>query len=224
MDSIDSRTVLYTTLVASAAGLVLFGGNLLGGRRRHPPSPKSYPLIGNLLSVPSGLEHEAYVKLGQQLKSDIIYLEIFGQRIIVLNSAEDALELLEKRSSIYSDRFRTTFVEDPTLFDLTRNPGMTAYSDLWRHYRRMMNKWLNVRAVTQFDKLLEHQTHQLLHRILNKSTRSESFKMLEHELFFALASSMLRLVYGYRLQSEEDVFFTEAQLLVGRIMDSMMFT
>ncbi|CAE6395325.1 unnamed protein product [Rhizoctonia solani] len=225
MSAIDNRTVLYATLVASAAGLALVGGGLLGSdRRRHPPSPKSYPLIGNLLSVPSGLEHEGYMKLGQQLKSDIIYLEIFGQRIIVLNSAEDSYELLEKRSAIYSDRFCPTFTKDPNLFDQTRNPGLLGYNDLWRHHRRMMNKWLNIRAVTQFDQLLEHQSHLLLHRMLNKSTQPQAFEVVEHEFLFTMASTMLRLAYGYRLQNEDDVMFTQAQLTVDRTMDSVMFT
>jgi hypothetical protein len=46
---------------------------------------------------------------------DIIYLNIFGQQIIVLNSAEDAQELLDKRAAIYSDRFCPTFASDPSL-------------------------------------------------------------------------------------------------------------
>jgi hypothetical protein len=40
----------------------------------------------------------------------------------------------------------------------------------------------------------------------------------------ALASTMLRLAYGYRLKDEKDAFFTEAQLSVSRLMDSMMLT
>ncbi|CAE7061222.1 unnamed protein product [Rhizoctonia solani] len=88
----------------------------------------------------------------------------------------------------------------------------------------MMNKWLNVRAVTQFDKLLEHQTQRLLHRLLKTSTQSGAFEGVEHEFLFAMASTMLRLGYGYRLESEDDPFFTDAQLTFDRIVESMMFT
>lgn len=33
-----------------------------------------------------------------------MYLEVFGQPIIILGSHEAAVDLLEKRSAIYSDR------------------------------------------------------------------------------------------------------------------------
>jgi hypothetical protein len=37
--------------------------------------------------------------------SDIIHLDVAGTSIIVLGSAEAAMELLERRSSIYSGRY-----------------------------------------------------------------------------------------------------------------------
>jgi hypothetical protein len=38
------------------------------------------------------------------LGSDIVHFEIFGSSVIVVNSAETAHELFEKRSVMYSDR------------------------------------------------------------------------------------------------------------------------
>jgi hypothetical protein len=38
------------------------------------------------------------------LGSDIVHVELFGTHIVVLNSEKAATDLLEKRSSIYSDR------------------------------------------------------------------------------------------------------------------------
>jgi hypothetical protein len=37
-------------------------------------------------------------------KGDLVYLEVFGQPIILLNSPKAAKDLLEQRSAIYSDR------------------------------------------------------------------------------------------------------------------------
>jgi hypothetical protein len=37
--------------------------------------------------------------------SDIIYMNVLGQSIIVIDKYETAVELLEKRSGIYSSRF-----------------------------------------------------------------------------------------------------------------------
>jgi hypothetical protein len=35
---------------------------------------------------------------------EMVYLSIFGRNIVILNSAKAAVDLLHKRSSIYSDR------------------------------------------------------------------------------------------------------------------------
>ena len=42
---------------------------------------------------------------GRALGSDLIRLNIMGNNIIVLNSLRSAIDLLDKRSSIYSSRF-----------------------------------------------------------------------------------------------------------------------
>jgi hypothetical protein len=65
---IDTHTLLYATLPLS--GLVLLRHYLARPETRHPPSPRSFPLIGNLLSIPSGMDQIAYMKLGQQLNSE----------------------------------------------------------------------------------------------------------------------------------------------------------
>ena len=41
---------------------------------------------------------------------DIIYLNLLGQSVIVLNTAQATSDLLDKRSAIYSDRPKSTVV------------------------------------------------------------------------------------------------------------------
>ena len=43
--------------------------------------------------------------------TDILYLNVAGTSIVVLDTSEDALELLEKRSSIYSGRSLNFFFD-----------------------------------------------------------------------------------------------------------------
>lgn len=44
--------------------------------------------------------------LNSFITGDIIYAEVFGRRICILNSYKAAKDLLEKRSTYYSDRPR----------------------------------------------------------------------------------------------------------------------
>lgn len=89
---------------------------------RLPPGPRGLPLIGNLLDMPTSDDWLQYRRWSQELRtscvalvwflvlkprieSDIIYLNVCGTSIVVLNSLESILDLLEKRSSKYSSRF-----------------------------------------------------------------------------------------------------------------------
>jgi hypothetical protein len=44
-------------------------------------------------------------QIGLYAGSDIIYINVLGKSIIVIDKYETAVELLEKRSGIYSSRF-----------------------------------------------------------------------------------------------------------------------
>jgi hypothetical protein len=91
-----------------------------------PPGPKRWPIIGSLLQMPRTFEHETYREWSRQYGdcslalcdyslrlslldlykgSDIIYTNVLGQSIVVLDKYEDAVELLNKRSAMYSSRF-----------------------------------------------------------------------------------------------------------------------
>ncbi|KDN38298.1 hypothetical protein RSAG8_09597, partial [Rhizoctonia solani AG-8 WAC10335] len=129
---IDREKTFYTALAVS--GLALVRHYWLGSQKRrlrHPPSPKSLPFIGNLFSIPPGLDHLAYMELGKQLNSDIIYLNLLGQPLIILNSAQAASELFERHSASHSDRITPPMVSDPTLLDWSGFMAMLPYSEAY---------------------------------------------------------------------------------------------
>jgi hypothetical protein len=95
-----------------------------------PPGPKRWPFIGCLLQMPQVFEHETFREWCRQYGdypfslyswpeslikmcagSDIIYVNVLGQSMIIIDKYETAVELLDKRSGIYSSRFVT-----PVLF------------------------------------------------------------------------------------------------------------
>ncbi|KAF8749674.1 cytochrome P450 [Rhizoctonia solani] len=222
---------MYKTFDLIAIAFFVFGLTLLrtlwyrrDQKLRRPPSPPSLPFVGNLFSMPSGTEHIAYMKLGKQLKSDIIYLKMLGHSTIVLNSSQAASDLFEKRSAKYSDRANSPMVRDPTLLNWPGHPGLVGYNDLWRSHRRMLNNWLNVRAAVQFHESHERQARVLLGRLLNVSNRDDPFEETENEFFLAMASAIFRSAYGYQLQGINDPFFQGAKEAIEHLFSAHMYT
>lgn len=91
-----------------------------------PPGPKPLPILGNALDVPLSKQWlvfqrwaEEYGKYSRALREsrchpailgDIMYLNLLGQSVIVLNTAQATYDLLDKRSAIYSDRIKSSVV------------------------------------------------------------------------------------------------------------------
>ncbi|KAF5367913.1 hypothetical protein D9757_007761 [Collybiopsis confluens] len=69
----------------------------------YPPGPFRWPIIGSMFSMPtnkSWLQFTAW----KETYGDLIYLNVFGKPVLVLNSIEAINDLFEKRSNNYSDR------------------------------------------------------------------------------------------------------------------------
>ncbi|CAE6536968.1 unnamed protein product [Rhizoctonia solani] len=61
----------------------------------------------------------------------------------------------------------------------------------------------------------------MLQRLLGQSKHPRPFEMAEQEFFFTTGSAMFKLAYGYQLESKNDKFFEETQLVVSRIVKSL---
>ncbi|KAF8655018.1 hypothetical protein AX16_003288 [Volvariella volvacea WC 439] len=168
-----------------------------------PPGPRLLPLIGNLLDIPKEQEWLTFAQWGRKW-GGIISVSVFGQRIVILNSAKAALGMLEKRGAIYSDR------PSIPMGDLTgwRNSlGLTPYSEKSINYRKFFHKAIGTpSAMNKFTHIEEVETHRLLQRICANADD------LAAHIRKTAGAIILRISYGYQIQEKEDPFVTLADV------------
>ncbi|KAG8793835.1 hypothetical protein FRC12_001465 [Ceratobasidium sp. 428] len=160
-----------------------------------PPSPRSLPIIGNLLSMPQAFEHLAFENIGKQLGSDIFSLSVFGTTLVVLNSARATADLFEKRSTIYSDRVCPPMLGEPSLCGF--------YDYCCRIQRPLETISANVTSLATKE---GHRDILRSPRAPGSSDHLESSRELEGELYRAVAATIFKSVYGYDVKSADDRF------------------
>jgi len=98
---------------------------------------------------------------------DISHIEVPGQHLIVLNSVEIALELLDKKSSVYSDR--PVLQMGGELVGWKHSLGFLSYGDRFRCYRKYIHRVIGSRAVMSvYEPVEEIETRRFLKRVFAK--------------------------------------------------------
>ncbi|XP_066278634.1 cytochrome P450 2B1-like [Branchiostoma lanceolatum] len=109
-------------------------------RRKYPPGPRAWPIVGNLRDLARG-QHRVFAEW--RLKYGDIFTVWLGPRpAVVLNGQDAVKEALQKHGDIFSSR--------PDLFLWgkiipTRGKGLTAapYGPEWKETRKVALTWLN---------------------------------------------------------------------------------
>ncbi|KAB5591014.1 O-methylsterigmatocystin oxidoreductase [Ceratobasidium theobromae] len=171
-----------------------------------PPSPAgAYPLLGHALALPTSNEHLTYSKWSRELKSDIISMTALGQTIVVLNSVEAAIDLMDRRSAIYSDRPELRVIADPDLLDWSYVIVACKYGSSWKRQRRMIHDVVKTSTNEHHYALMERETRAMLKRLLENS------EDIEKKLRGAFAAEIMSTVYGYSVTGIDDPFVRAAQ-------------
>ncbi|KAI1798262.1 cytochrome P450 [Ganoderma leucocontextum] len=186
----------FVWLAALFAAYCVWRG-LQQNRRRLalPPGPKGLPVIGNLKDMTlTGLWFPAQ-KWAQQF-GELVYLNVFGQGLLFVNTYEAAVDLLEKRGAIYSDKPKMVMAGE--LCGCENMIGLTPYGDRLRRQRKLMLQALGANRIHSYHPLLEIQTHNLLQGMLNSPDQSQSI------IRRYTGGMTLLIVYGYRVLSNTD--------------------
>ncbi|ESK85729.1 cytochrome p450, partial [Moniliophthora roreri MCA 2997] len=112
-----------------------------------PPGPKGLPVVGNLFQ----LSQEAWHTFTEWKKQygDLVYINVAGQDIVILNSHKVAADLLDRRGPIYSNRPRWIVASEILTGGLL--VVFTQYNDVWRRMRRAGHEGLNKTVAASFQ-------------------------------------------------------------------------
>ncbi|KAI0078413.1 CyP450 monooxygenase [Panus rudis PR-1116 ss-1] len=166
------------------------------GRLPLPPGPKGYPIIGNLLDLPTLTPWKTF-RDWTNVYGDLVYLDLPMRPTIILGSAKAAYDLLEKRSDIYSDRHVSVMID---LSGWEFNVGLMHYSQRWRAHRRAFQQYFNIRAYQQWKPIQLEEIRLFLRRLLDNPAG------VEQDTRLLLSTIILRIVYGMNVTSTGDDF------------------
>ncbi|KAG1808629.1 cytochrome P450 [Suillus subaureus] len=166
-----------------------------------PPGPKGLPMLGNLLDLN---DSQLWVSFSQWASThgNVMYCKLFGQQIVVLQSHEVAKALLERRSSIYSDRPPISTTE---AIGSGFNSAQLRYSDEWRMHRRIFHQSFRPEAVKDYLPIQLRKARQLLQGIIEAPERYQ-----DHIDLFA-SSVIMSAVYDYEAKPHNDPLLLAAE-------------
>ncbi|KAH8116443.1 cytochrome P450 [Phellopilus nigrolimitatus] len=170
-------------------------------RRNLFPGPPADPILGHLRIMPTEFHWRTFADWGKTF-GDVININIIGHPIIVLNSAEGARDLMDKRSANYSDR--PISILHGHMFNWRYMLSFLSYGDRFKTQRRLIQQYLSPQAVTSLRPLQIEQVRILLKNLLNCP---EEFRKHINQMSSA---SLVKFTYGHDIVSSEDKYVTLA--------------
>ncbi|KAI0260510.1 cytochrome P450 [Gloeopeniophorella convolvens] len=171
-----------------------------------PPGPKGLPFIGNVLQMPQTNEWETFREWGQKW-GDVLHFRLFGTEYILVNSLDAAVNMLDRKSTIYSDRPRMVMLGE--LMGWGRALVLSHYGDRLRAMRRFLHRFMGTRAhVAQHCyPTIERETRRFAARLLDAPERV--FENIRQ----TTVATILDLMYGYRIKENDDPLVDLAEVV-----------
>lgn len=202
-------SIVVATLLASSLIALLLRRKPL--KAPFPPGPKPWPFIGNILDIVAPEPWLMYMRWEKVYQSKILSVALPGSRMVILNSAEDAIELLERRAGTYNDRPRVPLIE---LAGWTFNTGLMGNNERWRSERRIFQQNFKRESVARFLPIQTAKIHAMLRQLL---TDPESFA--DHYKTLS-AAIVLEIMYGYEVQPKNDHIVAVVERAVAQLIEN----
>ncbi|KAF7344707.1 Cytochrome P450 [Mycena venus] len=130
-----------------------------------PPGPPGDPLIGHLLRMPS-TDSALVFHEWSKTYGPVMHLKVLGRSMIILDSYQTAVELLDKRGITYSDRPKFTLYEL-----LGWNPSLVflQYGKQFNIHRQMHQSYLSRRKAEDFKPMQTQEARTLVQNLLDST-------------------------------------------------------
>ncbi|KAL4253383.1 cytochrome P450 family protein [Abortiporus biennis] len=188
--------------------LALYKRHRSGNRPPLPPGPASDPVIGHLLKIPRTKQAEAFTEMGKAY-GDVVYLSALGKRILILNSHHAAVDLLDKRGLIYSDR---AYFPVYDLLGLLEGLPLSPYNDEFQKHRKITQQPLSRKGIEVFRGIMINHTETLLKALLDKP---EDFQF---HLTQYVSANIVEATYGHKVEDQNDSF-VKMSIRVNEILE-----
>ncbi|KAF8999671.1 cytochrome P450 [Cyathus striatus] len=164
-----------------------------------PPGPKGLPLIGNIADLPKSKLWETFSQWGD-IYGGMVYIGAFGKSMIILNDPAIAVDLLDEKREIYSDR--PNFVMAGELTGWNESLGLIPFdrNGPWSDIRRNFAQYMGSRGKVSesFSSILHAGVYKFSKRLLdNPADWTCHIRMYS-------ASTALIAAYGYKVEREDD--------------------
>ncbi|KAK6987768.1 OrdA protein [Favolaschia claudopus] len=163
-----------------------------------PPGPPGLPLIGNVLDMPSTMEWLKFADWGAKW-GDICSVSLFGQPIVILNSAT-IIEDLNENTAAFSTRPRLPMAGELVGYDQIL--VLIPYGPRFRTYRKYFANQIGSLGGVQQVIVMETEIHRFLKRLL----LNPGADAISNHLRKLTGAIILRITYGIEVQEENDPF------------------
>lgn len=204
MSYFHSPFLMYLLLIGSICAVV--SSYLLSSflRNKLPPLPPGPPadfIIGHIRFIPSHHQETLFYQWGK-IYGDVMYLYILGKPIIVLNSVQAAVDLLEKRSANYSDRPRFVILE---MMGWVNALSLMKYGKKFHKHRKMLQDYLHSKRCISYRPIQAREARVLLRNILSDEERRDDF------LSRFCTAIVMRVGAGHQINSDHDPYIAIAR-------------
>ncbi|KAF7330971.1 Cytochrome P450 [Mycena venus] len=190
---------LWSPLIVASLFLLI---RLLRKRDPLPPGPPRRPFIGNLFDVPFDNPLAAFETWRKQY-GEIVYMQVLGNSIVVLNTMNSIVDLLERRPWNYSHRPVFTMVGE--LMGLDRAIGLNNRHKVWRQQRKLASIALSPQGIKQYMPLQERLAAVLLSELEERPDRLAGLCDL------TAARLILEITYGISVENMDNSYIAEAE-------------